>query len=83
MGLPLDLIVYEADQFASDKIVCIDESNPYYRLLHDNWGERLRQVFDSIEDPAWNGGATDVPIRVDSHRSRHLKKITGASEKLI
>ena len=78
VGLPLDLIVYEADQFSSDKIVCIDETNPYYRLLHDNWGERLRHVFDSIEDPAWDGGATNAPIRVASRRCHPLHKITPA-----
>jgi putative proteasome-type protease len=79
VGLPLDLIVYEADRFASDKIICIDESNPYYRLLHDNWGERLRHVFDSIEDPAWDGGATNAPIRVTSRRCHPLLKITPAT----
>lgn len=78
VGLPLDLILYEVDQFASDKIVCIDESNPYYRMLHDNWGERLRHVFDSIEDPVWNGGETNVPIRVDSRRCHPLPKVAPA-----
>ena len=83
VGLPLDLVVYEEGKFSSDKIVCIDEYNPYFRMVHETWGERLRQVFDSIEDPAWNGGVTDVPIRVDPHRNRHLKKITSPDEKLI
>lgn len=83
VGLPLDLVVYEEGRFSSDKIVCIDEYNPYFRMVHETWGERLRQVFDSIEDPAWNGGITDVPIRVEPHRNRHLKKITGPDEKLI
>ena len=83
VGLPLDLVVYEEGKFSSDKIVCIDEYNPYFRMVHETWGERLRQVFDSIEDPAWNGGITDVPIRVEPHRNRHLKKITGPDEKLI
>lgn len=76
VGLPLDLIVYDEGRFASDKIICIDESNPYYRLLHENWGERLRHVFDSIEDPAWDGGATSAPIRVTSRRCHPLLKIT-------
>ncbi|QIL78837.1 proteasome-type protease [Diaphorobacter sp. HDW4A] len=83
VGLPLDLVLYEEGQFASDKIVCIDEYNPYFRMVHESWGQRLRQVFDSIEDPAWNGGVTDVPIRVEPHRSQHLKKITSPDEKLI
>jgi putative proteasome-type protease len=32
VGLPLDMVVYEADSFQSDKVVCIDEHNP---LLSD------------------------------------------------
>ena len=83
VGLPLDLVVYEEGRFSSDKIVCIDEYNPYFRMVHESWGERLRQVFDSIEDPAWNGGVTEVPIRVEPHRSQHLKKITSPAEKLV
>ena len=83
VGLPLDLVVYEADRFATDKVVCIDENNPYFRMLHDSWGQKLRQVFDSIEDPAWNGGATEVPIMVGTARSKPLKKITTPQDKLI
>ncbi|MDR2332158.1 proteasome-type protease [Diaphorobacter ruginosibacter] len=83
VGLPLDLVLYEEGRFESDKIVCIDEHNPYFRMVRESWGERLRAVFDSIEDPAWNGGQTDVPIRVEPHRNQHLKKITGPEEKLI
>jgi len=83
VGLPLDLVVYEEGRFATDKVVCIDENNPYFRMLHNSWGEKLRQVFDSIEDPAWNGGVTDVPIRVDPTRSRPLRKITNPRDKLI
>jgi putative proteasome-type protease len=83
VGLPLDLVVYEADQFRSDKVVCIDEDNPYFKMLHGSWGEKLRQVFDSIEDPLWNGGHTAVPLIVPASRSRPLKKITTPDEKLI
>ncbi len=59
VGLPLDLVVYEADSFSTSKVVCIDENNPYFRMLHDSWGQKLRQVFDSIEDPAWGGWRHD------------------------
>ncbi len=83
VGLPLDLVVYEEGQFSTDKVVCIDEHNPYFRMLHDSWGQKLRHVFDSIEDPAWNGGATDVPIRVDNARSKPLRKITTPRDKLV
>jgi putative proteasome-type protease len=83
VGLPLDLVVYEADRFATDKIICIDEHNPYFRMLHDSWGQKLREVFDSIEDPAWGGGSTEVPILVNPSRSKPLKKITNHPDRLI
>ena len=83
VGLPLDLVVYEADRLQSDKVVCIDNDNPYFQMLHNNWGHKLRQVFDSLEDPVWNGGATTIPLVVASARAKPLRKITTPDEKLI
>ena len=83
VGLPLDLVVYEADRLESDKVVCIDNDNPYFQMLHNNWGHKLREVFDSIEDPVWDGGATDIPLVVASARAKPLRKITSPEEKLI
>jgi hypothetical protein len=63
VGLPLDMVVYEADRFAiPTSVVCIDDHNPYFQMLHGSWGQKLREVFDSIEDPTWDGGATEVPL---------------------
>jgi putative proteasome-type protease len=83
VGLPMDLVVYEVDKLQTDRIVCIDEHNPYFKMLHDNWGQKLREVFDSIEDPMWDGGQTYVPLLVGSARSMPLRKITTPQEKLI
>ncbi|MBY0409295.1 MAG: peptidase, partial [Burkholderiaceae bacterium] len=83
VGLPLDMVVYEVDRLATDKVVCIDENNPYFKMLHDSWGQKLREVFDSIEDPAWNGGATQAPLRVSTVRTRPIRKITTPTDKLI
>ena len=83
VGLPLDMVVYEADCFQTDKVLCIDENNPYFRMLHNSWGQKLREVFDSIEDPMWNGEATEVPLLAQSGRSLPLKKISTPQEKLI
>ena len=83
VGLPLDLVVYEADTFQTDKVVCIDENNPYFKMLHNSWGQRLREVFDSIEDPMWNGGQTEIPLRFATARNLPLKKISNPNEKLI
>jgi len=83
VGLPLDMVVYEANTYSTDKVVCIDENNPYFKMLHNNWGQKLREVFDSIEDPMWNGGPTEVPLRLHSQRHLPLKKISTPEEKLI
>ena len=83
VGLPLDLVVYPVGALQSDRVVCIDHDNPYFAMLHESWGERLRQVFDSIEDPQWNGGHTELPLRVAPTRHTPLKKITHSSERLI
>lgn len=83
VGMPLDLVVYEVDSFQSDKVVCIDSSNPYYSMLHNNWGRRLREVFDSIEDPVWDDAHTDIPLKMPASRHDPLKKISGPNEKLI
>ncbi len=83
VGLPLDMAVYEAGQLQSDKITCIDENNPYFRMVHSTWGQKLREVFDSIEDPTWDGSHTEVPLICSTARSQPLKKISNAKEKLI
>lgn len=83
VGLPLDLVVYETGTFHSDKVVCIDADNPYFKMLHDSWGTKLRNVFDSIEDPMWNGGSTEVPLLTPLTRNQPLRKITSPQEKLI
>ena len=83
VGLPLDLVVYEAGRLQSDKLVCIDTDNPYFQMLHGSWGHKLREVFDSIEDPVWDGRATQLPLVVANGRSQPLRKIASPTEKLI
>ena len=83
VGPPLDLVVYEANRFQSDKLVCIDMANPYYRMLHSSWGQKLREVFDSLEDPVWDDAHTDTPLRVDFAQNKPLRKISKPEDKLI
>ena len=83
VGPPLDLVVYEANRFESDKVVCLDMANPYYRMLHNSWGQKLREVFDSLDDPVWDGAHTDTPLMVAGGISKPLKKITRPDERLI
>ena len=83
VGLPLDLVVYEANRLETDKIVCMDANNPYYQMMHNSWGQKLREVFDSIDDPVWDGSATDHPLMQPAVRHPPLRKISTPEEKLI
>ncbi|MVT36921.1 peptidase [Acidovorax citrulli] len=83
VGLPLDLVVYEAGRLSTDRIVCIDEQNPYFRMLRSMLGRTPAPGVRQHRDPAWNGGATDVPILAEPARSQPLKKIGTPSDKLI
>ena len=53
VGLPLDLLVYEADRLAVTKFVQIDAHNQYMNMIRNTWGARLKQVFLEIPDPTW------------------------------
>ena len=62
VGLPLDMLVYEAGALKVDKLIHIDESNPYFRMIRSTWGQRLRQVFDSIPEPSWHGEQSELHL---------------------
>ena len=83
VGLPLDLLVYQADSMQTEQIVCIDEHNPYFAMIRGAWGKKLRQVFESLDDPQWSGGATQHPLRVSSARYEPMRKITHPGEKIV
>jgi putative proteasome-type protease len=83
VGLPLDLLVYREGQFSTDQIVCIDDRNPYFQMIHSTWGQRLREVFDGLDDPRWDGGDTEHPLRVASSRYEPMRKITHRGEKIV
>jgi putative proteasome-type protease len=62
VGLPLDMLVYEAGALKVEKLIHIDESNPYFRMIRSTWGQRLRQVFDSIPEPSWDASEADLHL---------------------
>ena len=84
VGLPLDLAVYEADRYESMQIVCIDDRNPYFQMIRSSWGEKLRQAFESIDDPQWNADQSAAsPLCVPSARYETMRKIATSDEKLV
>ena len=63
VGLPLDLLVYQADALRVTRFVQIDHANQYMQMIRDTWGARLKQVFQEIPDPTWRDavGAQGAP----------------------
>jgi putative proteasome-type protease len=62
VGLPLDLLVYEKNSLQASKLVTMDESNPYFQMIHQLWGEKLRAAFNSIAEPSWSGATPSKSI---------------------
>jgi putative proteasome-type protease len=83
VGPPLDLLVYREGQLKSDHHVCIDDHNPYFQMIRSTWGQRLREVFESIDDPRWDGGDAQHPLMVRGERYEPMRKITTPSERIV
>jgi putative proteasome-type protease len=83
VGLPLDLLVYREGDFRTEHFTCIDEHNPYFRMIRGTWGQRLREVFEGIDDPHWAGGEAAHPLMVRSPRYEPMRKITHPGEKIV
>ncbi len=54
VGLPIDLLVYEIDSLRIKLQRRIEESDPYFQMVHVQWGEGLRRVFAQLPDPDWS-----------------------------
>ncbi len=52
-------------------------------MIHDTWGQRLREVFEGIDDPAWNGAAAEFPLMQESERYESMRKITHPGERIV
>jgi len=67
VGLPLDLLCYEADALRVTRFVTIDADNQYFQMIRKTWGQRLKQVFTELPEPTWHtsepGAKPSVPVR--------------------
>ena len=55
VGLPIDLVIYDNNSLKVRVQRRIDESDAYFRMIHNEWGEGLRRVFAQLPNPDWNG----------------------------
>lgn len=54
VGLPIDLVCYQANQLRVQLRRRITETDPYFTMIHHQWGEGLRRVFAQLPDPYWD-----------------------------
>lgn len=50
VGMPLDLLILENGQAQPSTQLSIDSNDPYFTLLRQQWGERLKQAFDDLPE---------------------------------
>jgi putative proteasome-type protease len=53
VGLPIDQLVYETGSLTVALQRRIQEFDPYFQMVHQQWGEGLRRVFAQLPDPDW------------------------------
>jgi putative proteasome-type protease len=61
VGLPLDLLVYQADSLGVTHFVTIDEKNQYFSMIRNSWGDQLKYVFDNLSNPLWDAPVAMAP----------------------
>jgi putative proteasome-type protease len=57
VGLPIDLVTYPRDSLRIQIQRRITETDPYFTMIHHQWGEGLRRVFAQLPDPYWEDAA--------------------------
>ena len=68
VGLPLDMLVYEKNSLKATKLVTLDDRNPYFAMIHQSWGEKLREAFNSIPEPSWSGANKSSAISIPAKK---------------
>ena len=80
VGLPLDLLVYEADSLRVTRFVQVDHANQYMQMIRNAWGARLKQVFQEIPDPTWrDAGAAPGAPRLETELTHPVRAPLPAS----
>ncbi|HZF79282.1 MAG TPA: proteasome-type protease [Rubrivivax sp.] len=83
VGPPVDLLVYEAGALRCDRQAVLDYDTPYFRMIHSTWAQRLREVFESIDDPHWGDGEAPFPLAAPNPRYEVMRKIRHPGERIV
>lgn len=60
VGFPIDLLVYRAGSLAVGLRRRIDKTDPYFDMIHQQWGEGLKRVFAELPNPQWENDGGGV-----------------------
>ncbi len=53
VGLPIDMVWYDNNSLSVRLEKRIEEDDPYFNLIHTQWGEGLKSVFAKLPNPDW------------------------------
>jgi putative proteasome-type protease len=56
VGLPIDLLIYNNDSLSVSVQKRILANDPYFNMIHTQWGEGLRRLFSELPNPDWTVG---------------------------
>ena len=54
VGLPIDLLVYTRGSLRIGLHRRVEEGDPYFTMIHQQWGAGLRKVFAELPNPDWD-----------------------------
>jgi putative proteasome-type protease len=54
VGLPIDILCYKNDTLYVTYQRTIGEGDPYFTMIHTEWGAGLRKVFAELPNPYWD-----------------------------
>lgn len=54
VGMPIDLLEYRANTLKIGTQTRIDENDEYFSMIHNTWGDGLKEIFKRLPDPDWD-----------------------------
>ncbi|WP_417688804.1 peptidase [Roseibium sp.] len=50
VGMPIDLLLYNADSFSTERQLRIEKDDPYFQKLSQDWSDALRDAFAEMDE---------------------------------
>ncbi|MEJ2026923.1 MAG: peptidase, partial [Limibacillus sp.] len=50
VGMPIDLLLYNSDTLKVDRMRRVEQDDPYFKKLSDDWSKALRNAFSTIDE---------------------------------